>query len=550
MSSRWSIRRKLLVCLALLFIMVLALSFSGFRGAYAYRGLVRDIGRRANELQEAIQLVKATAQLRLIANSAIHRPDFPIDNRYDNIYVEIYLEREQDDRQVLRAQVMDALDEVRIQVGHYQSTLDENRQSDFGTLPIDEDERTTLGNINSLLQRISTVTDGDWILGEVDETDIKNLEPYLTALHNSALILPNCLQRRMSELQGQVRSKYRTWIVLTWITSFSAALLLTVIGVLMYSWVFCPLRTVVRGSRRVASGEFSHRIELDSQDEMGELAAAMNNMTRRFQEIRDDLDEQVRVRTREVVRSEQMASVGFLAAGVAHEINNPLASIALCAESLEDRLHSVIQADDVLPDDEHNDEIAVVRNYLRMVQDEAFRCKQITEQLLDFARLEEVKRQRTDLRLLVEEVLEMLGHLGKYKHRRLKFDAPEAVYAVVSAQEIKQVVLNLLTNALDSLDADGKVEITLDSRADVAHLSVRDTGCGMSEDVKQHLFEPFYTRRRDGQGTGLGLSITYRIVSDHGGTITPFSEGVGKGSEMVVTLPISYEENRYHTRAA
>ena len=107
-------------------------------------------------------------------------------------------------------------------------------------------------------------------------------------------------------------------------------------------------------------------------------------MTQRFQEVRDDLNQKVKTRTKQVVRSEQLASVGFLAAGVSHEINNPLQSIALCAESLEERLHDVMQADDALPDEDHNQEITVVRQYLRMIQDEAFRCKQITENLLEF----------------------------------------------------------------------------------------------------------------------------------------------------------------------
>ena len=95
---------------------------------------------------------------------------------------------------------------------------------------------------------------------------------------------------------------------------------------------------LVKGSRRVAAGEFGYRIALQTHDEMAELADALNDMTARFQAIRDDLDRQVQERTKQVVRSEQLASVGFLAAGVAHEINNPLASIAMCAESLESRL--------------------------------------------------------------------------------------------------------------------------------------------------------------------------------------------------------------------
>ncbi len=114
---------------------------------------------------------------------------------------------------------------------------------------------------------------------------------------------------------------------------------------LSYRWIFRPLRMLIAGSRRVAAGEFGYRIRLDTDDEMAELAKALNDMTARFQEIRDDLDRQVQERTKQVVRSEQLASVGFLAAGVAHEINNPLASIAMCAESLEGRFRETSRRD-------------------------------------------------------------------------------------------------------------------------------------------------------------------------------------------------------------
>ena len=135
-----------------------------------------------------------------------------------------------------------------------------------------------------------------------------------------------------------MRSQYRALIVGTWATSISAAVVLALLLRLFYHWVFQPLRILIAGSRKVAAGQFGHRIHLDTHDEMAELARAMNDMTARFQAIRDDLDRQVQERTKQVVRSEQLASVGFLAAGVAHEINNPLASIAMCAESLEGRL--------------------------------------------------------------------------------------------------------------------------------------------------------------------------------------------------------------------
>jgi signal transduction histidine kinase len=107
---------------------------------------------------------------------------------------------------------------------------------------------------------------------------------------------------------------------------------------------------------------------------------------------------------------------------------------------------------------------------------------------------------------------------------------------------MKQVVLNLITNGLDSLDAGGKVTVRLRAVKDQAELVVSDDGCGMTDEVQEHLFEPFFTRRRDGQGTGLGMSITYRIVNDHGGTIAVHSDGPGHGSQIRVTLPLVAEE--------
>ena len=189
----------------------------------------------------------------------------------------------------------------------------------------------------------------------------------------------------------------------------------------------------------------------------------MNAMTSRFQQIRDDLDEQVQQRTREVVRSEQLASVGFLAAGVAHEINNPLASIAWSAESLESRLYEILHGEDEL-DEEQSEELNVLRKYLRRIQDEAFRCKGITEKLLDFSRLGDIQRQDTDLRELVQVVIDMVKHLGKHSRKTIEFRCDQHVVVPVNAQEIKQVVLNLITNALDSLEQHGTVACRAEPR--------------------------------------------------------------------------------------
>ncbi len=238
-----------------------------------------------------------------------------------------------------------------------------------------------------------------------------------------------------------------------------------------------------------------------------------------------------------MIQNEHLASVGFLAAGVAHEINNPLATIAWSAESLESRVGEIAQ----LPLDQRtvNDELSkCLSDNLRRIEEEAYRCKGITEKLLDFSRLSEVRRAPTDLGALVKDVVEMVGKVGKFRCKTMRLHCSENVIAHVNPQEIRQVVLNLVTNALESVDTDGAVQVHVDSDGVTASIAIEDNGCGMNNEVLKHLFEPFFTRRRDGTGTGLGLSITYRIVSQHGGSLTAHSAGEGCGSRMEILLPI------------
>ena len=144
----------------------------------------------------------------------------------------------------------------------------------------------------------------------------------------------------------------------------------------------------------------------------------------------------------------------------------------------------------------------------------------------------------------------MIRHLGKYqtKHVRLVANAP--VIAEICSQEIKQVVLNLITNGLDSVESGGTVKVTVVARDAKAFLVFEDDGCGMTDEVLQHLFEPFFTRRRNGQGTGLGLSISYRIVEEHSGQIVPHSDGLGRGSKFTVSLPLRQTKTRFRQQAA
>ena len=183
------------------------------------------------------------------------------------------------------------------------------------------------------MQRIhQTSSDENWMYSELK---LNELDREVINLQIMAVDLPTHLHSTMKGFAAEVRGQYHALLIGLWITSALAALVFAVFIRLFYRWIFLPLEILIRGSRKVAGGDFNYHVQLQTHDEMSELAEAMNDMTLRFRTIRDDLDRQVQQRTKQVVRNEQLASVGFLAAGVAHEINNPLASIAMCAESLE-----------------------------------------------------------------------------------------------------------------------------------------------------------------------------------------------------------------------
>jgi signal transduction histidine kinase len=366
--------------------------------------------------------------------------------------------------------------------------------------------------------------------GPGDDVD---LPARIERLNHRAMELPGVLHREFYEVIQKSKRQYQVSRVIVWVSALTVLGMLCGLAALFHRWVLYPVRLLQHGVRRVARGSFDYTIDLATGDEMQALAEAFNDMTARLSVTYADLERQVRERSKQLVRSERLAGVGFLAAGVAHEINNPLASIAFCSEALESRLAPVLVHGGLGDAD-----ATVVRNYLRMIQEEAFRCKNITEQLLDFSRCGDIRREPTDLAGLVEGVVEMIRHMGKYRNKAIAFQPREAVVAHADAQEIKQVVLNLVVNALDSMEHGGTLRIDLRHAGGMAEMVFADDGCGMTPEVLENIFEPFFTRRRVGKGTGLGLSITHRIVSQHHGEITATSPGEGLGSTFTVRLPV------------
>jgi signal transduction histidine kinase len=326
------------------------------------------------------------------------------------------------------------------------------------------------------------------------------------------------------------------WSVI--LVSAGGVLLLFSLLRFFYRWLFAPIHTLEVGTGRLAQGDFDHVIDVRSGDELQDLAQAFNDMTSRLRDMYRDLARQVNERSRQLVRSERLVSVGFLAAGVAHEINNPLASILFCSEALEQRLTALLDGSAGVQGDDRQ----VVAKYLKMIQDESVRCKSITQRLLEFSRGGERSREPTDLGTVIQSVLDVVEHLENSRGKKIVFKPDVRVVAWVNAQEIKSVVLNLVVNALDSMDEGGTLRIALGQRDGLAYMEFADSGCGMTGEVLENIFEPFYTRSRTGKGTGLGLSISHRIISSHGGEIEAVSSGPGKGSTFTVHVPLKPAE--------
>ena len=235
-----------------------------------------------------------------------------------------------------------------------------------------------------------------------------------------------------------------------------------------------------------------------------------------------------------ILHAEKLAGIGQLASGVVHEINNPLATIAACTEALQLRLDEIA----TLSEETRNDFL----EYLKLVSDEAFRCKGITNGLLEFSRHRESEKAPHEINDLVEQTLRLVKHHPKLKRLQLTVELRDGLPKIQANEgQIKQVFLAIVTNACDAVDeATGQVRICTDifkvKGQEFVGAEFTDNGVGIAPELKAKIFEPFVTTKPFGQGTGLGLSVCYGIVSDHGGKIEVISQ-VGQGTTMRILLP-------------
>ncbi|MBI3656571.1 MAG: GAF domain-containing protein [Acidobacteria bacterium] len=232
-----------------------------------------------------------------------------------------------------------------------------------------------------------------------------------------------------------------------------------------------------------------------------------------------------------LLSSEKLASLGQMAAGVAHEINNPLAAIASCAEAVSSLSHDISWA--------RREDAQDFEEYLRIIEEEVYRCKNIIDGLLDFSRAKQAEKRDLYIHSILENVLSLLKHHPRFKHIEVRKKYQPALPRVHGdPEQLKQVFLALALNAVDAMNERGVLTLRTQSVEEgrFVVIDLIDTGCGIPSRHQKNIFDPFFTTKPPGKGTGLGLSICYRIISDHQGRIDVSSQ-VDHGTTFTVRLP-------------
>ncbi|MCY7375079.1 MAG: hypothetical protein LH472_03815, partial [Pyrinomonadaceae bacterium] len=229
-------------------------------------------------------------------------------------------------------------------------------------------------------------------------------------------------------------------------------------------------------------------------------------------------------------RAEKLAAVGRLAAGVVHEINNPLATISACAESLETRVEEGVFGTSPDVDD--------LQEYLGLIRSEAFRCKSITNNLLDFSRMRTGNRSPLDVGAIIKSSARLLTHQRRGDNIEIKIEIEENL-PLVNADEgqLQQAIIALSTNAIDAMNRGGTLAFRAFAEPSRVVVEVSDTGHGIAPEDVSKIFEPFFTTKEVGKGTGLGLAVCYGIITEHGGRLSVRSN-VGVGTTFSIFLPI------------
>ena len=309
-----------------------------------------------------------------------------------------------------------------------------------------------------------------------------------------------------------------------------------------------PIRKLIGATKSISAMQLDAPVTIETGGELGELAHSFDSMRERLKEaieenaqINRSLESKVEQRTAQLrtaqeklMKSDRLASLGQLAASVAHEINNPVAGVI----NLSMLMQRILKEEGIPPG-----RVGEFRRYLGQVATETTRVGRIVSDLLSFSRRSKPQSIDADLNSIVRTTVSLVSHKLSLSNVQVELDLAEPLPAVhCDASQIQQVVMNLVLNGAEAIKGGGVVTVRTMARPESVLLQVSDTGLGMPPDVVAKIFDPFFTTKEEGKGVGLGLAVVYGIVQAHGGEID-VATAIGAGSTFTVTLPLTPASN-------
>lgn len=329
--------------------------------------------------------------------------------------------------------------------------------------------------------------------------------------------------------------------ILTFIgVAIGVIIIIILVAILMAKKISAPLKKLEEAAKKIESGDYKANFSLKAPSEIENLSVSLNQMAKELEKEKrelenwtDTLETKVEERTdqlkrinEQLFRSEKLASLGKLAAGVAHEINNPLTGVLT---------NSSLLLEDLEEGDPRRDDVQVIVN-------ETIRCREIVKRLLDFARQTKPQKKLTNINSLIDNIILLVRNQASFRNITIKKNLDENIPLIMAdLDQIQQVFINLILNASEAMAKGGTLFITsrFSKSGDFIEVEFKDTGCGISAKDRAKIFDPFYTTKE--HGTGLGLSISYGITERHGGNITVESVE-GAGTTFIIHLPVNAEE--------
>jgi len=347
-------------------------------------------------------------------------------------------------------------------------------------------------------------------------------------LVNDLQLVGNRLEEITNKIAESERQKVNSFVTLTQRYLLLALALLCILGPLIIykisSYIVAPIKRLAEITRKISEGDITLRAPIREHDETYSLALSFNTMLDHLQLSQESLEKSLDLLHEKqalLVEAKKLASIGTLASGVAHELNNPLNNIYTTAQRL------IKKSGEECP--------LFIKTGLADIFSQSMRVKKIVGDLLEFARGREPQRREVELNNLILGAYKQLGNNGHARNIQFTFDAgPEKLLTFADPEQMEQVFINLFANAIDAMSNEGVLNVKTESDGLAVKITVSDTGGGMSRETIDKIFEPFFTTKD--KGTGLGLAIVFNIIQKHNGEIT--AESVeGKGTTFIITLP-------------